>query len=435
MPKSPALARSAAASRVLLAATFYLFLLASFYVLRPVREEIGADQEDVLAWLQTFTFLGMLVAVPLYSALVARFPRRRFISWTYQFFALNLVGFFLVWRFVPAEDRRIEERVFFVWHSVYNLFIVAVFWSFMADLHRAEEAKRRFGLIAVGGTIGGILGAQALKHVVASWGAPGAFLAALALLEVANLCAWILDRRARNEAAAAAPGPSFATFRPAGGEADRPLGGSVLEGFRTVLRSPYLLMISLYIAVQSLVNTFAYFEQAKIVKAALPGEEERLILFANMDVAVNAITLALQLLVVSRVMRRFGVQAAIVVMPLLAVAGFALLGTSPTLPVVVGLMVALRCARYGMTKPAREVLFTVVPRADKYKAKAFVDTVLYRGGDTAAGWAFAGLEQAKLGLAAIALGTVPIAAGWVFVGRYLGRRQQALAEEQGPRDG
>ena len=410
----------AAASHLLISATFHFFVLASFYVLRPIREEISAEHSGKLAILQTCTFLGMLLAVPLYSALVARFPRRRFIPWTYRFFGASLLLFFAIWHVVPAEQRLWEEWGFFVWFSVYNLFIVSVFWSFMADLHGAEDAKRWFGIIAVGGTAGAIAGSSVLKQVIPRFGPESAFLAALLFLEGACWCARRLERRPPAEADASPAPPAL----------DEPLGGGIFEGFRTVFRSPYLLMISLFIALQSLIGTFAYFVQARVVDRAIPDSDERQLLFANMDIAVNAITLVLQLLVVSHIMRRFGVKVALVVMPVVAILGFAALGLSPTLPVIVCLMVALRSCRYGMAKPAREVLFTVVPRAEKYKAKAFVDTVMFRGGDTVSGWAFQGLGRAGLALSGIAVLTVPVAAGWGFVARYLGRRQEALAKEQ-----
>ena len=408
-------------------AATYFFLLASFYVVRPVREEISAEQSDLLAWLQTCTFAGMLVAVPLYSLFVARLPARRFVPWTWRFFGTHLLVFFLLYLFPPPEHTVWVERVFFVWLSIYNLFAVAVFWSFMADLHGSDEAKRLFGFVAMGGSLGAIAGPILAGFVIETWGAPATFLVAFLLLEAAAWCAWGRARLSR-------PVPSPDQPASPSPPSDRPVGGDALEGFRTVARSPYLVTICLFVFLQSLVGTFAYFEVAHVVEEAIVDREARRLLFARMDLVVSCLALGIQALVVAQVMRRLGVAVALVVFPAVAVAGFLALGFAlplgEGLAVVVALQVALRATRYGFSKPAREVLFTVVPRVEKYKAKAFIDTVVYRGGDAACGWIFEGLGKIGLGLAALAFVTVPLAAGMGFVGRILGGKQRTLAAKR-----
>ncbi len=411
-------ARREEALPLLLAAGCYFLLLASYYVLRPIREEIGAAQRDVLPHLQTFTFLGMLVAVPLYSALVARLPRRWFLLATYAFFGTNLLVFYVLRAWFPDERLVWEERVFFVWISVYNLFAVAVFWGLMADLHRSRQAQRLFGLVAVGGSVGALVGSHLTEFVVTRWSLLAVFPVAIGLLAGTCLCAWILARRP----------PAGERGEPA---EERPLGGSVLEGFHAVLRSPYLLGVSLYILLQSLVGTFAYFEMEEIVGREIADPVGRVVLFARMDQIVNTCALVLQLLVVAHVMRRLGLVVALGILPAIGLLGFACLALSPTLPVIVTLMVLLRCSRYGFSKPAREVLYTVVPRTQKYKAKAFVDTVVYRGGDTIWGWSFAGLAKLGLGLAGIAGVAAPLAGAAALVGDRLARRQRSLDEAGG----
>lgn len=382
---------------------YFFLLLAAYYVLRPVRDALavqsGARQ---LQWLFTATFLAMLALVPVYGWLCARLARARFLPATYGFFILNLVGF----HFFP------EPGVFFVWLSVFNLFAVSVFWSLMADLFDREQAARLFGAIAAGGSCGAIAGPALTAGAATALGAPNllllsAFLLFLALLAMMRLIAW---------------GEKF----PRAGEppAGEPLGGSMLAGLRAALSSPYLLGICAYLFCYTILSTSLYFQQIEIVGEAFPDAAERTRFFAIVDLAVNSIALVVQVTLTARLAAVLGTGWMLALMPLASIAGFAALGVAPTLLVLLVVGVTRRAGEFAISKPVREALYTVVPREDRYKAKSFIDTVVYRGGDAFSGWAFGALRGAGLGLSGLAYAAVPVAGAWLAVSFWLGRAQE-----------
>jgi AAA family ATP:ADP antiporter len=393
---------------------YFFCLLAAYYVLRPLRDEMGvAGGVRNLHWLFTATFVVMLAAVPLFGAVVARLPRRRFIPLVYHFFVLNLAVF---WALAAFDVGRVEvARVFFVWVSVFNLFAVSVFWSFMADVFSAEQGKRLFGFIAAGGSAGALLGPVLTVWLAGPLGPVNLLIAAALLLEAAVLCA------NRLEAAAA---PQAGTTR---APAQAPIGGNPFAGFRLLLRSSYLGGIALWVAALSLCGTFLYFAQANIVAAASDDPAVRTRIFAAIDLAAGLLTLLIQTMATGRLMTRYGAGPAAALLPAVFVLGFALLAATPVLALVIAFQAVQRTANFAVSNPAREVLFTVVAREEKYKAKYLIDGVVFRGGDALFGWLFNLLRAAGLELTALAMAAVPIAAGWTLLSLNLGKAHERQA--------
>lgn len=391
---------------------YFFTLLAGYYVLRPLRDQMGiAGGVKNLPWLFTATFVSLLVAQPVYGALVARLPRVRFIPIVYHFFVANLVLFWLLLIF--DVERVIVARVFFVWVSVFNLFAVAVFWSFMADLFTSDQGKRLFGFIGAGGTAGALLGPLVTIWLSTPLGPVNLLIVAAALLELAVLCVYRIER---------------VTNLPA--EVDprrRRVGGSAFAGLSELIRSPYLLGVAGWVSLLSFGATVTYFAQANIVSATIHGSAAQTRLFAGIDLAVSLLSLATQLFATATFLRRFGTGIAAAALPAVYVVGFATLAIAPGLAAVVTLQVAQRWMNFAIANPARQVFFTVVGREEKYKAKNLIDVVIYRGSDALYGWFYDSLQALGLKLGAIALCAVPIAAGWIVLSAVLGRTQEGLA--------
>ena len=391
---------------------YFFCLLAGYYVLRPLRDEMGvAGGVRNLQWLFTATFLVMLAAVPLYGALVARLPRRRLIPVIYHFFAANLVVFWLLLSF--DIERLAVARVFFVWISVFNLFAVSVFWSFMADLFSSEQGKRLFAYIAAGGTAGALAGPAVTVWLAVPLGPANLLLVAALFLEIAVLCVWQLE--------SAAPGFETGDFEKTKQAA---LGGNWLAGIVLLLRSPYLAGIALWVSLLSIAATFLYFQQANIIAAASDDPAVRTRMFASVDLAVGVLTLIVQCFATSKLIARFGIGAALAFLPIVFAAGFVVLAAAPTLAVVIAFQALQRTANFAISNPAREVLFTVVAREEKYKAKNVIDIVAVRGADAAGGWLFAALRAMGMELKAISLVAIPLVAVCLALALWLGRAQE-----------
>lgn len=403
---------------------YFFFLLAAYYVLRPVRDEMGiAGGVKNLPWLFTATFVVMLVVLPVFGAMVARIPRRRFIPLVYHFFVANILIFWLLLTFnIAMAD---TARVFFVWISVFNLFAVSVFWSFMADLYSSEQGKRLFGFIAAGGSAGALLGPLIAVGLAEPIGRANLLLIAALLLELAVLCAMRLESAALvlkdgNASPAAA------------GQRESGLGGSWTAGLVMVMRSPYLAGIALWVALLSLAGTFLYFQQANIVAALTDDPNKRTAVFAQIDLAVSLLTITVQFIVTGKIIRRFGAGPAAAFLPLIFAAGFLALALTPMLWVVIAFQAVQRAANFAISNPARELLFTAVDREEKYKAKYVIDNVVFRGGDAASGWLFHALRGFGMELGAIALATVPVALGWLALALALGRAHERRAPDHPP---
>jgi AAA family ATP:ADP antiporter len=393
---------------------YFFMLLAGYYVLRPLRDQMGiAGGVKNLPWLFTATFVTLLVAQPLYGALVARLPRARFIPVVYHFFVANLVAFWLL--LTLGIETAIVARVFFVWVSVFNLFAVAVFWSFMADLYDAEQGKRLFGFIGAGGTAGALLGPVITIFLSVPLGPTNLLIAAAVFLEVAVFCVYRLERVATAQAGA----------RP---QQER-IGGGALAAIPELIRSPYLIGIGAWVSLLSFAATILYFEQAHIVSAAVKGAGAQTRVFAGIDLAVGLLTLATQFFATGHLLKRFGTGIAAGALPAIYVGGFAALFLAPTLVVVMAVQVLQRWMNFAIANPARQVFFTVISREEKYKAKNLIDVVVYRGSDALSGWVFDSLQAVGLKLGAIALCVLPITVGWLVLSAALGRTQERRAAE------
>jgi len=384
------------------ACAYHFLLFAAYYTIRPLRDAMGLrGNVKTLPWLFAGTLAAIVVVTPLFAALVERLPRRKFLPLVYHFFAANLVVFFFVLRGTPTTT---AARIFFVWTSVFNLFAVSIFWAFMADRFDRDAAARRFGVIALGGTLGAMAGAAVTSFLAERIGATNLTLSAALLLEAAVLCFY---RCAAGSAIRAR-------------EADAPK--RPVWHFAVVLaRSPYLLLLAGYMLIYTISSTFAYLEQARLVQASVHGDAARTALFARMDLAVNLASVVLQATLTSLLLRRAGVTATLLLLPALTFAGFAALAAHPTLALIVVFQVARRTTDYFAARPARELCFVVVGREEKYAAKSFIDTFIYRGGDALGASAF-GIVGAVAPVVAL-----PLCAAWVAVAIFLGRRQRRLA--------
>ncbi|MEC9373945.1 MAG: Npt1/Npt2 family nucleotide transporter [Planctomycetota bacterium] len=409
----------------LLSALWFFFALGSYYILRPIRDEMGAaGGTSQLAWLYTGTMATMLIAQPLYGWVATGRRPRRFIPWVYRFFMLNLFGFFLALKFVDGEALVWTARAFFVWVSVFNLFVVSIFWQRIVDVFRLEQGKRLFGFIAVGGTCGAIAGSAVPSFLAEHVGRANLILVSIALLEVACWCSIALARKGETAIdgdAGTGGGDSHS--------AEAQAKGSV-QGIIDVLRSPYLLGVCVYMLLFTFASTVLYFAQAEVLQGAYPDRDQRTAVFGRIDLAVNTLTLVMQLFLTGRIMRWIGVGATLAILPIASIVGFSAIGLYPVVAAVVVFQVVRRSGNFALARPARETLFTIVPRDDKYKAKAFIDTFVYRGGDQIAAWSYAGLAAAGLAMGSIALVTAPLCVVWLGSALWLGRRQKALAGRQ-----
>jgi AAA family ATP:ADP antiporter len=385
---------------------YFFCLLAAYYILRPLRDEMGvAGGVKNLQWLFTATFVVMLAAVPLYGALVARVRRRLFIPLVYHFFVANLAVFWLLLHL--GVERQTVARVFFVWISVFVLFAVSVFWSFMADVWNSEQGKRLYGFIAAGGSAGALAGPAITIGLAGAIGATNLLVVAAVLLEAAVLCARKLEVEKESSSAR-----------------QNPVGGSALDGILMVLRSPYIAGITLWVMLLSVAATFLYFEQAAIVAAASDDPAVRTRIFATVDLSVGILTIVVQFVATGKLIARFGVGPALALLPLVFAAGFAALAAAPVLAVVIAFQALQRTANFAISNPAREVLFTVLARDEKYKAKNVIDIVAVRGADFAGGWFVTGLRALGMEVRSIPLVAIGIAAICLALSIALGRAQE-----------
>lgn len=415
-------------SVVVWASAYYFLVLCAYYVIRPIRDDMGAASgAENLAWLFTGTMLGMLLVHPLYTSLVSRLKRRQFISWTYRFFIANLIGFYVIFRGVDTSQAIWVGRAFFVWTSIFNLFVVSVFWSLLTDVFKPGQGKRLFGVVAVGGTVGAMLGASITTGLVKVMGPLNLMIVSAIILELAVRASQVLDRkqadfesadsRAHNGAVA---GEDIALSKQS---SEAVIGGGVLDGIRHILSSPYLLGVASLILFYTISSTFLYFQQVDIVTRVFGDDRAaRTQVFGAMDIAVNALTLLAQLFITGRFMKWLGIGAALAFLPMVTLIGFGIMGFMPTLIVLVVFQVARRAGNFAVQRPAREALFTVLSRSDKYKAKNFSDTFVYRLGDQAGAWSYTWMSAFGLGLSGLAFTMVPLSLGWLALAVWLGKK-------------
>jgi AAA family ATP:ADP antiporter len=395
---------------------YIISLFVSYYILRPIRDEMGvAGGVENLPWLFTGTLVGMIVVNPPFAALVAKLPRVKFIGLSYRFFAVNLLCFVVLLRMASGEEIIWIGRLFFIWTSIFNLFVVSVFWALMVDVFDTEQGKRLFGFIAAGATIGGILGSSVTASFAKQVPAAYLLLASAALLEVAVFCVGRLSRLS-----------SSLSGRPTDRRDEAPIGGSILSGFSHAVKSPYLVNVSCFLLLFAITSTFLYFQQAEIARKYFADRGARTAFFASIDLWVNILTLGAQLFVTGRTIKRIGVALTLSLLPLLSIFGFGTLAWAPTISALVVFQVIRRAGNFAFARPSREVLFTVLPREDKYKAKSFIDTVVYRLGDQVGAWSYAGLGGLGLAMTGVSIVAVPISVVWLVNSLWLGRKQKSL---------
>lgn len=404
---------------------FNFLVLGGYYVIRPIRDEIGAEGLENLSWMFTATLVTMLIANTMFSAIVARMSRRKFIPIAYRFFIANLIIFFVLMRTLPPAQNVWVGRAFYVWVSVFNLFVVTVFWAFMTDLFNSDQGKRLFGFISVGGTLGGIVGAFATASLVKTIGTVNLLLISVVMLEMAAQCVRLFPSDLKEE------------HRPASGgqdrqraEAEAPIGGGVWSGISHAFRSPYLLGICAFMLLHAITSTLVYFQQADITAHQFHDRAARTAFFAWVDLSVNALTIGIQIFLTGRLLKWLGVGMTLALLPVISLIGFTWMGITPVLSLLVVFQTLRRAGNYAVSRPAREVLFTVLRREDKYKAKAFMDTFVYRAGDQIGAWSYPLLTLLGLGLTGISFVAAPLAGIWLALSLWLGRKQVVLARER-----
>ncbi|MDE2400768.1 MAG: MFS transporter [Burkholderiales bacterium] len=409
---------------------YFFALLAGYYVLRPLRDEIAIQLgPDALHELFTSVFLSMLAIVPVFGWLTRRFERRQLLPWLYAFFIANLLGFYEVLA-LSGTQSPLVAKVFFVWVSVFNLFAISVFWSFMADLFSTAQAKRLVGFISAGGTAGALSGPVLTMLLVKPLGAKGLVLVSAALLLVCIGAIVKLRQWARQQGVTNSSGPSASPTQASHQDSEQPFHGSLWNGLLDVIRSPYLLGICAFLFCYSLLSTFLYFQQTALVPKSFSSSGDRTQLLAGVDLLVNTVTLLIQLLAFGTLIQRLGTRFLLVAMPLASLVGYATLAALPALAVLVTLGVVRRAGEYAISKPARETLFNVLSAEQKYRAKNVIDTLVHRTGDTSSAWIFNGLRGAGLTLTQISWLAVPISALWLGVAWILG----GAAERRAQRD-
>ena len=389
---------------------FVVVLMSAYYILRPVRDAMASDWSDAeVSWLWTLNFFISTGVVALYGAAVSRFRFKLLVPATYGIFAASFVSFYVLGSF--SADRTLIDKSFYVWVSVFSLFHISVFWSFMSELFSKEQSGRLFGVIAAGASVGGLVGPSIPAFFSASLGTDNLMLIASVMLLLTIPIIFHLQALKLT-----APGDHVLpkTTTP------KAIGGNPLAGFKAFFSNPYLLCIGLFIFLYTGISSFVYFELKNLLSELT--RPERTAIWAQMDLAVNILSISTGLLVTGRIVSKFGMPVTIALVPVLICIGLLVLAISPFLGAVVVLQTVRRAGNYAVTRPAREMLFTRVDRETRFKAKPVIDVVAYRGGDMLMAWLFTGLTQGLgLGLAAVAVVGAGIAALWSVVGIYLGR--------------
>ena len=382
-----------------------------------MRDEMGIlGGVENLQWLFTGTLVAMTATIPLFGWITSRFPRRQFLPYVYLFFIVMLLLFYSLMEGQTAPAY--VARVFFIWTSVFNLFVISVFWSFMTDLYSNSQARRLFGFIAAGGTVGALTGPALVAILIQPLGMRNLLLVSAlflswAIISISRLSLWSETNRVGDDGALAR-------------EENKLLSGGIWAGIAMVVRSPYLLGICLLMLMFTTLATFLYLMQAQIIRDAFVDSTQRTALFASIDLAVNVLTLVLQLFLTSRLIKWFGLATVLAMIPLLLTVGFTLLSISPTLAILLVVQVIRRAGNYAVMRPAREMLYVVLSREEKYKAKNFIDTVIYRTGDAVSAWVYAGMRSIGMTMSGIALIAVPLALIWAWIAFSLGRQQAKI---------
>lgn len=410
---------------------YFFCLLCSYYILRPIRDAMGISAGvEGLQVLYLVTIVAMLALVPLFGWLTSRWPRRQFLPVIYLFFIVNLVLFYLAFNWLGEST--VLAQGFYLWVNVYNLFVVSVFWSFMADVFTDAQAKRLFGFIAAGGSAGAIAGPTITSTLIGIIGQQSLMLVSALFLVFAIVC---ISRIVRADAEM---GEIEETLHPEIAQSEKEnkeqvLQGGLWAGITLVARSPYLLGICVLMLCYSILSTFLYFQQVQIIAEYFSDSETRTVMFARVDLVVNVLTIVIQLFVTSKLIRWLGIGKTLAIVPVVLALGLLILGLAPSLGismlvVVISLQVVRRAGYYSIINPAREALYVVLSRTEKYKAKNFVDTSVYRGGDAIAAGLSGILRSAGFSIANIAFMAVPLALIWAGASLWLGRKHDEMTK-------
>ena len=402
---------------------YFFCVLSSYYILRPVREQLAVGSgPNTIPWLFFGTFITMLIATPIFGWVASRFPRRTFLPWVYLFFISNILIFWAVFTIAIGNDTSHVwlGRVFFVWLSVFNLYVVSVFWSFMADIYTREQGRRLFGVITAGGSIGALIGGIATSILVVKIGFENLLLIAAGLLSIAIYCItrlrkWVEQSHADDVAETAA--------------SRKPLGGNPFSGITHVFSSKYLSGIAVSSIIASLLGTALYMFMAQMVQDSIPDADQQTRFFSNINNVTNVLALIAQSLLVKRVVQRYGIGVSMSLLPIVSVAGFLLLAIEPTLMVVALITVIRRGLGFGFSKPTTDMLYSVVTPEEKYKTKNFIDTAVYRSGDLVGTWSVKGLAVLGMSIPGISIVMLPFAAVWGSIALWLGRDYRRRAKQ------
>ncbi len=405
---------------VMVSFVYFLALMFAYFVVRPVRDAMGTVYGvDHLQELFTGTFIVSFVVAPIYAFFASRIKLSKFLPWVYGFIAVTMVVFFALFETVEQDQDRMIAAVFYVWVSTFNLLTISVFWSFMADTFSATQAKRLFGFIAAGGTVGTIAGPALGALFVKAVGTNTLMLISAAGFVLTALLVNVLEREKQKlMVAAGAEGQKTSL--------DRKLGGNPFAGFAVLFRSRYLLMIALFILAMTTISTVIYFQLGQAISKAFESREARTQAYALIDLATNSITVLVQLLATGRLIQRFGVTAGLLLNPVIMVLAFLAVVISPVLMVLGTIQVVRRFAEYAVAKPSREMLFTVVDQESKYKAKNVIDTVVYRFGDVTSAWLSAAILP--FGITGLAIAGIVISAIWFPIAFALGRKYENVRD-------
>ncbi|MDC1377637.1 MFS transporter [Gammaproteobacteria bacterium] len=389
---------------------FVVVLMSAYYILRPVRDAMVSDWTDAeVSWLWTLNFFISTAIVALYGVMVSKFRFRLLVPTMYGIFAISFIIFYALGS--VFEDRTVIDKSFYVWVSVFSLFHISVFWTFMSELFSKEQSGRLFGIIAVGASVGGLIGPSLTAFFSVSLGTDNLMLIASIMLFIPIPIIFYLQSLKAKEL------NNQALDIPISNQS---IGGNPFAGFKMFFSNPYLLSIGVFIFLYTGISSFVYFELKNLLSDF--SRPERSVIWAQMDLAVNILAISTGLFATSRIVTKFGMPITIAMVPVMICIGLLVLAISPLLGVVVVLQVIRRAGNYAVTRPAREMLFTLVNQETRFKAKPVIDIVAYRGGDMLTAWLFTGLTQGLgLGLAAVAAVGAGIASLWALVGIYLGK--------------
>jgi AAA family ATP:ADP antiporter len=392
-----------------------LILMAAYYILRPVRDAMASDWSDAeVATLWTINFLFSFVVIALYGIAIAKLPLKKLVPSVYGFFVATFVIFYIASRF--THDTLLIDKGFYIWVSVFSLFPISVFWSFMADIYNQEQSKRLFGVITTGASIGAMIG-PSIPLLFSDLGTYNLMLVASIVLVITLPIIFILQNSKINE---------LGNLNHTG--TIKSMGGGSLDGFKLFIKNPFLLGLGLFLFLYTGIGSFIYLELKNLMSDL--NRAERTEIWAFMDLATNTLTIVAGLLITSRLATRLGLGWTLALIPVVVMGGLLTVAMVPLLSIIVGLQIFRRGGNYAITRPAREMLFTYVDQETRFKAKPVIDVVVYRGGDTFWGWAFTGLTQGiGLGVVGIAIVGAGIAAAWSATGLYLGKCTEEKNDE------